>query len=443
MSPSATTRSSAGLWPQDKPIALANSSFVPTRHGHPAPGTVPDDIVPEGEKKPKLFEQAKLPHSDLVLKNRAVVSPMCQYSARNGVPTPYHLAHLGQFALHGAGTIMVEASGVTSAGRITPQDLGIWSDEQIAAHASLVTSLKSFTEGLTMGVQLAHAGRKASTWSPFYRGDRKSPHYVSDAEGGWEKDTVGPSPIPYGEGWITPRELTTKELQDIIQSFVVAARRAFNECGYDFIEIHSAHGYLLDSLNSPLSNKRTDQYGGSFENRTRALREIISQIKKEFPHKSVWLRIGSTNFAEHVEDPSWGIEDTKRLAQELGEAGEVDVIDCSAGGLVPFQKINPRPGYQVPFAEGVSSLGIAKSKLLVGSVGMLEGPDVHQPGHLAEEVLQKGQADLIFLARGFLANPSWVEDSATQLMGTRCAGNPQYHRVHPAKRPPPRAQNHN
>lgn len=399
----------------------------------------------------------------------SVVSPMCQYSARNGVPTPYHLAHLGQFALHGAGTIMVEASGVTAAGeeeqrpydssdhplnsvtrtpplsigRITPQDLGIWSDEQIPAHASLVTSLKSFTEDLTVGVQLAHAGRKSSTWSPFYRGDRKSPHYVSDAEGGWEKDTVGPSPIPYGEGWLTPRELTTQELQDIIQAFVVAARRAFNECGYDFVEVHSAHGYLLDSLNSPLSNKRTDQYGGSFENRTRALREIVSQIKKEFPHKSVWLRIGSTNFAEHVEDPSWTVEDTKRLAQELGEAGEVDVIDCSAGGLVSFQKISPRPGYQVPFAEGVSSLGIAKSKLLVGSVGMLEGPDVHQPGHLAEEVLQKGQADLVFLARGFLANPSWVEDASTQLMGTRCAGNPQYHRVHPAKRPPPRAQNHN
>lgn len=400
----------------------------------------------------------------------SVVSPMCQYSARNGVPTPYHLAHLGQFALHGAGTIMVEASGVTAAGeqreklydhprhlslttltrisplrtgRITPQDLGIWSDEQIPAHASLVTSLKSFTEDLTVGVQLAHAGRKSSTWSPFYRGDRKSPHYVSDSEGGWEKDTVGPSPIPYGEGWLTPRELTTQELQDIIQAFVVAARRAFNECGYDFVEVHSAHGYLLDSLNSPLSNKRTDQYGGSFENRTRALREIVSQIKKEFPHKSVWLRIGSTNFAEHVEDPSWGIEDTKRLAQELGEAGEVDVIDCSAGGLVSFQKISPRPGYQVPFAEGVSSLGIAKSKLLVGSVGMLEGPDVHEPGHLAEEVLQKGQADLVFLARGFLANPSWVEDASAQLMGTRCAGNPQYHRVHPAKRPPPRAQNHN
>ena len=228
------------VWPPKEPLALINDNFVPARHGHPPAGTVPDEIVPTDAKKPKLFDSVKLPHSPLTLKNRAIVSPMCQYSAKDGHLSPYHIAHLGQFALHGVGAIMVEASGVTAAGRITPQDAGIYSDEHIKSHASVVSTLKSISEGLTVGCQLAHAGRKASTWSPCHRGERKQPHYVTDSEGGWEKDVIAPSAIPYGEGHITPRELTTEQVIEVRDQFIAAAKRAF-DAGYDFVEVHSAH----------------------------------------------------------------------------------------------------------------------------------------------------------------------------------------------------------
>lgn len=370
-----------------------------------------------------------------------IVSPMCQYSSKDGFLTPYHLAHLGSFALHGAGTIIVEASAVTAAGRITPQDAGIWKDEHIASHASIVSSLKTMSAGLTVGIQLAHAGRKASTWSPYHRGDKKQQHYVTTAEGGWEEEVVAPSAIAYDEGHITPKELSTQAVKDLIQDFIQGARRAF-KAGYDAVEIHSAHGYLLHSFISPLSNRRTDEYGGSFENRTRALREIVEAINKEYPDKSVWVRVSGTDFAEHVEG-SWTVEDTKKLAQQLAETASVDLLDCSAGGLVPFQKITPAPGYQLFLAQGVSSLKIPKSKLLVGSVGMLEGPDA--PGQLAEELLQRGDADAVLLARGFLAKPTWVLEAGIELLGFRTADTPQYHRVHPVatRKPPARAQNTN
>lgn len=426
------------VWPADKPLGLRLNSFVPTRQGHPPQGTVPDDILPEDVKRPALFEPLTLPHSKLMLKNRICVSPMCQYSSNDGFITPYHLAHLGSFALHGAGTIIVEASGVTPQGRITPQDVGIWKDEQIESHASLVSALKSFTAGLTVGVQLAHAGRKASTWSPFHRGPRKEQHFVTNEEGGWVEDVIAPSALPHSDGWIVPHECTTQEVQEVIQSFVEGARRAF-KAGYDSVEIHSAHGYYLHSFLSPLSNKRTDQYGGSFENRTRALKEIVSKIKDEFPNKSVWVRVSSTDFAENAgKGESWTLEGTKRLAQDLAKQGGVDLIDCSGGGLVSFQEIHPKPGYQRDFAAGVSSLQIPKSQLTVGAVGILEGPDA--PGELAEDVLQSGDADLIFLARGFLAMPHWPEQAGAELMGMRPAGNPQYHRVHPHKNTKPVSQ---
>lgn len=427
-------------WPADKPLQVLNSNFVPARYGHPPAGVVPEEIVPDGATRPVLFDSVKLPHSSLVLKNRVVVSPMCQYSARDGHLSPYHIAHLGQFALHGVGTIMVEASGVTPAGRITPQDAGLWSSEHVKSHASVVSVLKSISEGLTVGVQLAHAGRKASTWSPYHRGERKQQHYVTDSEGGWEKDVVAPSALPFGDGHLVPRELSTSEMQQLRDDFIKSADYAF-EAGYDYIELHSAHGYFMHSVLSPLSNKRTDQYGGSFENRVRLLEEIITGIKANHPDKSVWVRVSGTDFAEHSGKESWDLESTKKLATRLADAGKVDVLDVSAGGLVNFQQIKPAPGYQTHLAEGVKQLGIGKDRLLVGSVGQLEGPDY--PGQLAEQVVRDGKADLIFLARGLLANPKWVEDVGAELMGVRPAGNPQYHRVHPAKKPPPRAQNHN
>lgn len=428
------------VWPADKPLGLRNANFVPARLGHPPAGVVPEEILPEGQKKPKLFESAKLPHSTLTLKNRVVVSPMCQYSAKDGHLSPYHIAHLGQFALHGVGSIMVEASGVTAAGRITPDDAGIWSDEHIESHASVVSALKSISEGLTVGVQLAHAGRKASTWSPYHRGEKKNPAYVTDSEGGWEKDVVGPSALSYGKGHLVPRELTTDQVVEIREQFIKAADRAF-AAGYDFVETHAAHGYLLNSFLSPVSNKRTDQYGGSLENRVRLLEEIISGIKQRHPNKSVWVRISGTDFLEHLDEPSWNVESTKQFASRLAQSGLVDILDVSAGGNVDYQKITPAPGYQSHLAAAVSSLAIPKTDLLVGSVGILEGPTY--PGELAEQLLQSNKADFIFLARGLLANPKWVEDAGTELMGVRPAGTPQYHRVHPAKRPAPRALNHN
>lgn len=260
---------------------------------------------------------------------------MCQYSVVDGYPSPYHLAHLGSFALHGAGTIVVEASGITPAGRITPQDLGIYKDDHIPAHTSLVSALKSFTEGLTVGIQLAHAGRKASTWSPFHRGERKVKEYVTDEEGGWVKDVVAPSALSWGKGWITPHALTTEEVKEVQAQFVAAAGRAF-EAGYDFVELHAAHGYLLHNFLSPLSNQRTDEYGGSFENRTRLLIDTVKAIRAKFPDRSVWVRVSATDYAEHVHaegKQSWDIEGTKQLYAVLNKVG-VDVLDVSGGGAL-------------------------------------------------------------------------------------------------------------
>lgn len=406
-------------WPADKPLALSLNNFVPVREGHPPPGTVPDDIVPEGEKKPKLFTSLQLPGKTLTLKNRIVVSPMCQYSSNDGFVTPYHLAHLGSFALHGAGTIMLEAHGVTAAGRITPQDCGLYKDEQIPALTSLVSALKSFTEGLTVGIQLAHAGRKSSTWSPFHRGDRKVKEYVTKEEGGWPDEVVAPSALSYGKGWIVPKALSTEEVEEVKEQFVEAARRSF-KAGMDFVELHAAHGYLLHSFISPLSNERTDKYGGSFENRIRIVLDLIRDIKKEYPNKSVWVRVSSTDFAEHVHEEgkqSWDEEQTKAFAKEVAKVG-ADVLDCSGGGLVEFQKIKPKPAYQLPYASGVSSLKLPN--LVVGAVGIMEG-DSHD-GELAEKALQDDDAQLIFLARGLLANPAWPESAGTELMGIRPAG---------------------
>ncbi|PWN49803.1 FMN-linked oxidoreductase [Violaceomyces palustris] len=419
------------VWDGQVDIGLKIDSFAPVRENHPPPGVMPDELLPEGVKKPKLFTSVSMPKSSggLTVKNRVIVSPMCQYSARDGLPSPYHLAHLGSFALHGVGTIMVEASGVVPEGRITPQCLGIWNEEQKRAHASLVSGLKSFTDGLTVGIQLAHAGRKASAWSPFYRGERSNKVWVTREEGGWPDTVVAPSAIAYGEGWITPKELDLEGIKRIEEAFVDSARRAF-EAGYDFVELHAAHGYLFHSFLSPLSNHRTDEYGGNLENRARILTDCVKRIRSNHPDKSVWVRVSTTDFAEDCGSPSWKIQDSVQLAKLLDQAG-IDLLDCSAGGLVPFQKIQPGPGYQLPGARAVSKLGLAK--LLVGAVGMMEGPE-GEPGTLAERSIQEGDCDVVLLARGIMANPKWVEEVAIHLTGTRCSGNPQYHRVHPAKR---------
>ncbi|PWN31802.1 FMN-linked oxidoreductase, partial [Meira miltonrushii] len=364
------------------------------------------------------------------LKNAIVVSPMCQYSAVDGFPTPYHLAHLGSFAIHGAGTIMMEASGVTPQGRITPEDLGIYKDEHIPAHASLVSALRSFTKDLTVGVQIAHAGRKASTWSPFYEGPKKNPNYVTAEEGGWPEEVVGPSALAYDEGHIVAKELTTEEVQEIETKFVEAADRAY-KAGYDFVELHGAHGYLLHSFLSPLSNKRKDQYGGSVENRARLITNIVEKINKQHPDLSVWVRVSGSDFADHLkekgEDP-WTIEGTKEFAKLLSKLN-VDVLDISGGGLVGAQQVKAAPGYQLPFAKAVSQLKL--SHPLVGTVGRMESGE--HAGYLAEQALHESDASLVLIARGFLTKPNWVEESAEKLVGEVTATNPQYHRALPVK----------
>ncbi|MCO5585111.1 hypothetical protein L7F22_039043 [Adiantum nelumboides] len=418
------------VWPADKALALTFNHFGPKSKEHHAQGTFDQSKAKTG-KYPKLFSPVQLPVTKgLTLKNGVVVSPMCMYSSVDGFITPYHLAHLGSFALHGAGTITIEASGVTPQGRITPEDVGIWKDEHIPSHASLVSALKSFSKDLTVGIQIAHAGRKASTWSPFFEGEKKNPNYVTKEEGGWPEEVVGPSALAYDEGHIVPKELTTEEVKGIEKAFVDAADRAY-KAGYDFVELHSAHGYLLHSFLSPLSNKRKDQYGGSLENRSRLHLDIIKKINEQHPDLSVWFRISGSDFADHLkekgEDP-WTVEGTKEVAKLLSTVN-VDVLDISGGGLIGAQQIKAAPGYQLPFAKAVSSLKL--SHPLVGTVGRMESGE--HAGQLAEQALEESDASLVFIARGFITKPNWVEEAAEQLIGEGTTKNPQYHRALPVK----------
>ncbi|KAK0550582.1 hypothetical protein OC846_003597 [Tilletia horrida] len=449
---------------------LKLDNFVQTFEGHVPAGTFVNSMLPDGQEIPHLFRPLQLRSKQkLTLKNRAIVSPMCQYSAKDGFPNPWHLAHLGSFAIHGAGTIMVEASGVTPEGRITPQDLGIWSDAHARAHGDIVASLKRISDKITVGVQIAHAGRKASTWSPFYRGPRQHKARITNEDegaGGYPDDVVGPSAVAYGPNWIVPKELSKEGIQRIKQAFVDAAQRAYEIAGYDFVELHFAHGYLGHSFLSPISNKRTDEYGGSFENRTRILFEMIREIKQRWPDRSLWVRISATDYAEHLESEgqeTWNLQSSIKLAQLL-EKEDIDFLDVSAGGLTPEQRITPGPGYQLEFAKEIrKALPIAQSNsptseprksaadgttpevashLVVGAVGLMDGGAEKIPGDLAEKAIKEGDADAILLARGFLGNPKWVIEASERLTGgIKAGGSPQYHRSHEYKAPKP--QNHN
>ncbi|KAN0066327.1 hypothetical protein ACQY0O_000421 [Thecaphora frezii] len=442
--------------PQTESLAaLPTSNFDAAREGHPPPGTIPDSILPKGVEKPLLFTPFSLPYTRTqegdgkqTYKNRVVISPMCQYSSHDGFPSPYHIAHLGSFALHGAGNIMVEAAGVVPEGRITPQCLGIWSEAHRDAHKALVSSLKSFTDGLAMGIQLAHAGRKASDWSPFHRGEKKFETYVTEEEGGWPDRVVAPSALAYDSNHITPKELSGDDIKQLQERYLQAARWSF-EAGYDYVEVHAAHGYLFHSFLSPLTNRRTDEYGGSFENRARFLIDTIKAVRSEFPDKGLWVRISSTDFAEGAPQnegrESWTVEQSVKLAHVLNDLG-VDLIDVSGAGLVPYQKIDLGPGYQLFGSRAirkalVEKVGQEGKRMLVGGVGMLEGSEefnnAHDPsitGTYAEKSLKQGDCDVIFLARGMMANPKWTEDAAVALTGVRCAVNPQYYSVQPVKR---------
>jgi 2,4-dienoyl-CoA reductase-like NADH-dependent reductase (Old Yellow Enzyme family) len=338
-------------------------------------------------------------------RNRAWVSPMCQYSATDGMPDDWHLVHLGARAVGGAGLVMTEATAVTPEGRISPQDTGIWNDPQAAAWARIAAFVKK--QGAAAGMQLAHAGRKGSTRRPW-----EGRGYIEAADGGWA--TYGPSPVPYAD-WPAPRELTHAELEQLVADYVHAARRA-DEAGFDTIELHAAHGYLLHEFVSPLTNTRTDRYGGTFENRIRYPLEVVAALRAAWPdRKPLLVRISATDWA----DGGWTVDESVDLARHLKQQG-VDVVDVSSGGLVPEQKVEVGPGYQVPFAARVRrEAGIA-----TGAVGMITEPQQ------AEKVLADGEADVVLLARELLRDPHWPLRAATEL-GDDVAWPPQYDRARP------------
>ena len=352
---------------------------------------------------PSLFSSIKLSH--LELKNRIVVSPMCQYSAVDGFANDWHLVHLGQFAIGRAGAVIQEATAVSPEGRISYGDLGIWKDEHIDKYKQISNFIKS--QGSLAGIQLAHAGRKASTDLPWISRKQFSP----DEEHGWQ--TVAPSPIAYHEKEHPPIGLSQSEIQEIIIQFKDAAKRAV-EAGYQIIEIHAAHGYLIHQFLSPLVNFREDGYGGNFENRVRFLLEIVDAIKSVLKTEhSLWVRLSATDWA----DGGWDIEQTIKLIHLLKEKA-VEVADISSGGAVSFQKIPVEPGYQVPFSDQVKQYcGIS-----TGAVGLITS------AKQAQDILDRGAADLILLGREFLRHPHLVYTWAQEL-GVEQSWAPQYARA--------------
>ncbi len=326
---------------------------------------------------------------DVTVRNRVWVSPMCQYSAVDGVPNDWHLVHLGQFASGGAGLVFTEAAAVVPEGRISPADAGIWNDEQQQAWARVVDFLHG--QGATAGIQLAHAGRKASSQPPWVgRGP------VADEDGGWEP--VGPSAVAF-PGLREPRPLTLPEIASVVTAFGDAAERAL-AAGFDVLELHGAHGYLLHEFLSPLSNERTDSYGGSFENRARLLLEVVAEVRRRVPAGvPLVVRISATDWVEG----GWTADDSVRLAVLLREAG-VDLVDVSSGGNAPAT-IPVEPGYQVSFAARVR----AEASLPTGAVGLITEPKQ------AEEIVADGSADVVLLARALLRDPHWALRAAHEL----------------------------
>lgn len=316
---------------------------------------------------------------------------MCQYSSVDGFATDWHLVHLGSRAVGGAGLVILEASAVTPEGRITPSDLGIWKDEHIPKLECIAAFLHS--QGARAGIQLAHAGRKASMSAP-WQGER----LVPPAEGGWTP--VAPSAIPFSDKYAMPHELDQAGIANVVAAFRAAANRAYR-AGFDVVEIHAAHGYLLHEFFSPLSNRRTDQYGGSFENRVRLLLEVTDAVREAWPQElPLFVRISASDWVEG----GWTIDESVVLARLLKERG-VDLIDCSSGGNVPNAKIPVAPGYQVPFAARIKSeIGIATA-----AVGMITEPVQ------ANGIVENGEADLVLLAREMLRDPYFAVHAAAAM----------------------------
>jgi 2,4-dienoyl-CoA reductase-like NADH-dependent reductase (Old Yellow Enzyme family) len=337
---------------------------------------------------PSLLDPITL--RDVTFRNRVWLSPMCQYSADDGVPNDWHLVHLGSRAVGGFGLVMTEATAVVPEGRISPQDTGLWTDEQAAAWRRIVAFLHA--RGAAAGVQLAHAGRKASTYAPWHGSGA-----VPAADGGWA--TVAPSAVALGDH-PAPVAMSADQIAATIGAFTAAARRA-DRAGFDVIEIHGAHGYLLHQFLSPITNRRRDAYGGSFENRTRLLLEVVDGVRTVWPAgKPLVVRISATDWI----DGGWTPAESTDLARILREHG-VDLIDVSTGGLDPAQRIAVGPGYQVPFARDVRT----KAEIPTGAVGLIT-----EPGQ-AQQILDEGSADVVYLARAALREPGWPLRAAHEL----------------------------
>jgi 2,4-dienoyl-CoA reductase-like NADH-dependent reductase (Old Yellow Enzyme family) len=339
---------------------------------------------------PHLFQPLTV--RSVTLRNRIGVSPMCQYSAEDGVANDWHFVHLGSRAAGGAGIVMVEATAVASEGRITPGCLGLWSDKHTEPLARIAKFVKQ--HGAVAGIQIAHAGRKASADLPW-----KGGAHLSEAQGGWE--TIAPSAIPFG-GDLTkvPRAMTEADIARVQNDFVAAAKRAL-AADFEWLELHAAHGYLFNEFLSPLANHRTDKYGGSFENRIRLLLDTARAVRKVWPDKlPLAVRISAIDWMPN----GWQIEDSIALAKLLKAEG-VDLMDCSSGGVVPDAKITVKPGYQVPFAEKIRH----GANIATAAVGFITEPKQ------ADDIMRNGQADLVLLARQMLVDPYWPAHAAKTL----------------------------
>lgn len=327
----------------------------------------------------------------LTLANRIIVSPMCQYSSRDGFANDWHFVHLGSRAIGGAGLVFTEATAVTAEGRISPHDLGIWRDDHIEMLGQITRFVRG--QGSAAGIQLAHAGRKGSTVRPW-----EGQGAIPPEQGGWQP--VGPGEEPFADNYPVPRPLTPVEIAHVVAAFRDAARRGL-AAGFDVIEVHAAHGYLLHEFLSPLVNHRTDAYGGSFANRARLCLEVVEAIRSVWPEeRPLFVRLSCSDWVAG----GWDIEQSVELAQRLRERG-VNLIDCSSGGTVPHAQIPFAPGYQVPFAERIKR----DANVATGAVGLITTPTQ------ADDIVRRGQADCVLLARELLRDPYWPLRAAAEL----------------------------
>ncbi|MDZ8189970.1 MAG: NADPH dehydrogenase NamA [Nostoc sp. ChiSLP02] len=339
---------------------------------------------------PHLFEPFRI--REVTFRNRIAVSPMCQYSSTNGYANDWHLVHLASRAVGGAGIVLTEAAAVEARGRISPQDLGIWSDAHIPSLAKIVALIHNF--GAVAGIQLAHAGRKASTAKP-----SKGGKVLDESQEGW-RPLVSSSAIAFNKDSPVPEALSIEGIQQVIDAFIQAAKRSL-QAGFKVIEIHAAHGYLIHQFLSPLSNHRQDNYGGSFENRIRFLIEVVQGIREVWPESyPLWVRVSATDWV----DKGWDIDQTIALSDKLKSLG-VDLIDSSSGGLIPGINIPVKPGYQTQFAQRIRN----EANIHTGAVGLITSPQQ------ADELIRTEVADIVLLGRELLRNPYWPHLAAKQL----------------------------